>query len=177
MNIDNKQRTQLVIALGAVVALVLGYSAFGKSDGSSQTSANAQGGNFNGQGQMPQGGYGGMAGPGSTGQVGPNGQNGTGGQGGPGGPGGRMPQQVIGSNATKAKAAAEKKVDGTAEVVMKSRNGSGYAVMVRTDDGMTMVELDKSFKVTDTHEMQGGPPGGGQGQGGQPPAIQGGNIQ
>lgn len=159
MNIDSKQRTQLALALGAIVALVLGYSVFGKSDDSAKTSQNAQRGNFPGQGQMAPGGYGGP--PGQSGQSGPG--------------GGRMPQQVTGSAATKAKAAALKKVDGTAEIVMKSRSGSGYTVIVRTDDGVTMVELDKSFKVTDTRAMQGGPPG----QGGQsgPPAMQGDGTQ
>lgn len=176
MNIDSKQRIHLAIALGAIVAVVLGYSAFGKSDDVSQTSANAAQGNFNGQSQMPQGDNGASGATGAMGgPPGQNGQNGQNGQGGPGGPGGQRPQQVTGSNATKAKAAAEDEVDGTAEVVMKSRSGSGYAVIVRTDDGPVMVELDKNFKVTDKHELQGPP--GQAGQSGQPPAIQGGAVQ
>lgn len=164
MNIDSKQRTQLLIALGAVVALVLGYSVLSSSDDASSTNAIAAQGNVSQQGQVPQDGPRGQGGPGN---------------GGPGG--GQMPQEVTGSAATKAKAAAEKKTDGEAQNVMKARSGSGYVVFVSTDDGPVLVELDEEFKVTDERELPARP-GGGQGghQGekpGQPPAIEGGDLQ
>lgn len=173
MNIDSKQKTQLAVALGAVVALVLGFSVFNKSDQSSATSAANGRGGFQ-QGARPQGSYGPS---GATGSMG--GQRGQGGPG-MGGPGrGQMPQQVTGEAANNAKAAAEKKTGGTAQGVMKARSGSGYVVFVQTDNGPAIVEVNKSFKVTGTHDMsQMGPPGqGGQGgQSGQPPAVQGGNV-
>ncbi|MBJ7459724.1 MAG: hypothetical protein JHD02_11085 [Thermoleophilaceae bacterium] len=161
MNLDKKRMTLIAIALGAVVVLVLGYSVLNKSDSDTSASANKA-----------------MAGPG-----GQNGQGPPGGQGGPtgggkGGPG--QMEEVTGTAATKAKAAAEDEVDGTAERVMKNPQGSGYIVIVQTDEGTpTIVTVSDKFKVTESQAMQG-PPGGGQGgppQGGQPPAVEGTNTQ
>ncbi|MGH2958867.1 MAG: hypothetical protein ACRDKE_04635 [Solirubrobacterales bacterium] len=134
MNLDKQQKTRLAVALGVVVALVLGFSALNKSDSQSVANANAA-----------------MQGP--SGQGGPPG----GGQGGPG-----QMEAVTGAAATKAKAAAEAKVDGTAQQVMKNPRGSGYVVLVLTDDGTpTLVEVNTAFKVTATRETgQGGPPAG-----------------
>lgn len=157
MNLDKQQKTRLAIALGAVVVLVLGFSVWNKSDSGSNASANKA-----------------MAGPG-----GPNGQ------GPPGAPGGGRSgpgqiEEVTGSAATKAKAAAEDEVDGTAQRVMKNPQGSGYVVIVQTDeDTPTIVTVSDKFKVTGSQAMQG-PPGGGQGgppQGSQPPAVEGTNSQ
>lgn len=154
MNLDKQQKTRLAIALGAVVVLVMGFSVWNKSDSGSSASANKA-----------------MAGPG-----GPNGQGPPGG--GPGGPG--QMEEVTGSAATKAKAAAEDEVAGTAQRVMKNPQGSGFVVIVQTDEGApTIVTVSDKFKVTESREMQG-PPGGGQGgppQGGQPPAVEGTNTQ
>lgn len=151
MNLDKQQKTRLAIALGAVVALVLGFAVLNKSDSGSNANANAP-----------------MRGPGGqSGQMPPGG-----GQGGP-----PQMEAVTGSAATKAKAAAEAKVDGTAQQVMKNPRGSGYMVIVQTDAGTpTMVEVSSAFKVTATHEMRGGPPQGGQ-QGGPPQAMQDTNSQ
>ncbi len=181
MNIDSKQRTQLAVALGAIVVLVAGYSAFGKTDPvSDKTAQRGPMGQMGGPpGQMQQDGASGATGamgrPGGPG--GPGGHGGPGGQSGPGG--GQMPQQVTGAAATKAKDAAEKAVDGEARGVMQARSGDGYVVIVETDDGPVIVELSKSFKVTGKHEMNGrgdhdGPPPGGQGG---PPQQQGDDVQ
>jgi hypothetical protein len=89
-------------------------------------------------------------------------------------------EEVTGAAATKAKAAAEDEVDGTAQRVMKNPQGSGYIVIVQTDEGTPrIVTVSDKFKVTESQVMQG-PPGGGQGgppEGGQPPAVEGTNTQ
>jgi hypothetical protein len=142
MNLDKQQKTRLAIALGAVVALVLGFSVLNKTDSDTNASANTA-----------------MRGPGATGggmgQGGPPG----GGRGGPG-----QLEVVTGTAATRAKVAAEAKVSGTAQRVMKNPRGAGYVVFVQSDDGTpTIVEVSTSFKVTATRQMpQGGPPSGGQ---------------
>lgn len=154
MNLNKQQTTRLAIALGAVVVLVLGFSVWSQSDSGSKASANKA-----------------MAGPG-----GPDGQGPPGGD--RGGPG--QMEEVTGAAATKAKAAAEDEVDGTAQRVMKNPQGSGYVVIVQTDeDRPTIVTVSDKFKVTGSQAMQG-PPGGGQGgppQGSQPPAVEGTNTQ
>jgi hypothetical protein len=162
MNLDKQQKTRLAIALGAVVALVLGFSVLNKSDSGSTANANTAMRGPGGQsGQAPPGA------PGSSSATGATGATGGGmGQGGPPGGGRGGPGQmeaVTGTAATKAKAAAEAKVDGTAQQVMKNPQGSGYVVFVQTDNGTpTIVEVSTAFKVTATREMQG-PPGGGRG--------------
>lgn len=157
MNLDKQQKTRLVIALGAVVVLVLGFSVWNKTDSGSSVAAN-------------------QAMPGSGG---PNGQGPPGAQGGGQGGPGQM-EEVTGAAATKAKAAAEAEVDGTAQRVIKNPQGDGYVVIVRTNDsGPTIVAVSDEFKVTKSQVMQG-PPGGGQGgppQGAQPPAADGTNTQ
>jgi hypothetical protein len=148
MNLDQQQKIRLAIALGAVVALVLGFTVLNKSDSSSNANASAA-----------------MHGPtGATGGMGPGGP--PGGHGGPG-----QMEAVTGTAATKAKAAAEAKVNGTAQQVMKNPRGSGYVVFVQTDDGTpTIVEVSTSFKVTATRELRGGP--GGPPTSGQAPNSQ-----
>ncbi|MBI2690629.1 MAG: hypothetical protein HYX29_01600 [Solirubrobacterales bacterium] len=161
MNLDKEQKTWLVIALGAVVVLVLGFSLLNTSDSDTSANANAQM-----PGPDPSG-----AGGDGMGQGGPPG-------GGPGGPG--QMEEVTGSAATKAKEAAEAEVDGTAQRVMKNPQGSGYIVIVQTEEGTpTIVTVSAKFKVTESRAMQG-PPGGGQGgppQGSQPPSVEGTNTQ
>ena len=166
MNLDQTQKTRLAIALGAVVALVLGFAVLNKSDsGSNANAKTAMNGPGGQSGQMPPGAQGGSgATGGGMGQGGP-----------PGGQQGGPPQMetVTGSAATKAKAAAEAKVKGTAQQVMKNPRGSGYIVFVQTSDGTpTLVEVSTAFKVTATRKMGNGPPQGGQ-QGAPPQSMQG----
>ncbi len=162
MNLDSTQKTRLAIALGAVVALVLGFVVLNNSGSDSSADASAQTRGPAGQnGQMAPGGQGGPTG-GGMGQGGPPGAGGPG-QGGPG-----QMEEVTGTAATKAKAAAEDEVDGTAQRVMKNPQGSGYIVIVQGDDNSaTIVEVNTKFKVTGTQELGQGGPGGGQG--GPPP--------
>jgi hypothetical protein len=142
MNLDQPQKTRIAIALGAVVALLLGFSVLNKSDSSTNASANAA---MHGPPPGATGATGGGMGPGGP----------PGGQGGPG-----QMEAVTGTAATKAKAAAEAKVNGTAQQVMKNPRGTGYVVFVQTDDGTpTIVEVSTAFKVTATRELQGGPGG------------------
>lgn len=150
MNLDQRQKTRLAIALGVVVALVLGFAVLNKSDSSSRADATTAARGPGGQGGPPGGG-----------QAGPP-----------------QMEAVTGTAATRAKSAAEAKVDGTAEQVMKNPRGSGYVVIMKTDDDTpTIVEVSEAFKVTDTREMGSGPPQAGPPQGGQPQAMQGTNAQ
>lgn len=171
MNLDSQQKTRLAIALGAVVALVLGFSVLNKSDSDSTASANtAMGGPGMQQGQAP---------PGAQGNPGANGATGGGmgpGRGGPpnGGQGG-PPQmtELTGTTKTKAVAAAKTKASGTVEHVFEEPNGSGYVVIFEKSDGTHVgVQVSKDFKVTGTQTMQMGPGGKGQGQGAPPAGAQ-----
>jgi hypothetical protein len=166
MNLDKEQRTRLAIALGAVVALVLGFSVLNKSDdGASTASAASQRTAPGMNGQAPPGAPGASSATGASGATGGMGR----GPGGPGGPGGQA--ELTGATATKAKAAAVKAAGGTADHTFKNPSGSGYVVIVEKSDGThVFVELDSNFKVTAKRTMQG-PPGGVQG--GQPPQWDG----
>ncbi|MBJ7354465.1 MAG: hypothetical protein JHC98_06530 [Thermoleophilaceae bacterium] len=169
MNLDQQQKTRLAIALGAVVALVLGFSVLNKSDSGSNASAStAMRGQGMQNGQGPPGAQGGSGATGATG--GGMGQGGppNGGQGGP-------PQmtELTGTTRTKAVAAAKTKASGTVDHAFEAPNGSGYVVIFEKSDGTHVgVQVSKEFKVTGTRTMQMGPGGQGEGQGGPPAGAQ-----
>lgn len=168
MNLDSTQKTRLAIALGAVVALVLGFSVLNKSDSTSNASAQTAMRGPGGQnGQMAPGGQGASGATGATG--GGMGQGGppNGGQAGP-------PQmtELTGTTKTKAVAAAKTKESGTVDHAFADPSGSGYVVIFEKSDGTHVgVQVSKDFKVTGTQTMQMGP-GGQGGQGGPPSGNQ-----
>lgn len=135
--------------IAAIAAVTIGAWALSGATSNNASSAAANGpGNGQMQGGPPPGasGYGSMGGP----------------PGGAGGPGELT--EVTGDDAKKAKAAALKKVSGTAERVLESPMGDGYlVVVVKSDDSRAMVEVSADFKSAEVREGgpgQGGPPGG-----------------
>jgi hypothetical protein len=154
MNLDQTQKTRLAIALGAVVALVLGFAVLNKSDSGSNASASTA-----------------MRGPGATGGGMP--------QGGP-----SQMSELSGTTRTKAVAAAKTKGSGTVDHAFADPSGSGYVVIFEKSDGTHVcVQVSKDFKVTGTSTIRMGPRGQGQGQSGppqsgqQPQTMQGTNTQ
>lgn len=76
---------------------------------------------------------------------------------GPGGPGGPPGEPVTGKTRKRVEAAALQEVPG-GEVVHAHKESRGYDVILRTDNGIVKVELDKQFRVTGTQSWDG--PGG-----------------
>lgn len=83
----------------------------------------------------------------------------------PRGPRGPHGKPLTGKQRKKAEAAALAEVSG-GTVMGAHKESDGYDVMVRTDDGVVRVELNKRFKVTGTDDVGGfRGPGGHRGPG------------
>lgn len=165
---SSRRRTRLAAGLAAITVLGGVAAGCGSSSSDTATAASAGTGGTAGAVQQPGAQAAGQAQGAATGQAqgtAPDGAAGMPPQAGHGAPPGM--QEVTGTAAAKARAAALAKYPGTVERVVEAPDGS-YVVHVITSSGEQHVAVSKAFQVTGT--VQGGPPQGGMPpQGGTPP--------